>query len=345
MVDDDTDAVPCTTHMSEGQTGTMAAMTLTVGPRDPSLLEPIPHGRTARRLGWELLPPMTRRLVEERFGTKVVNAVSSGAGFTPGCASTLTGADGRKMFLKAASKKAQKPFADAYREEIRKLRGLPSPLPVPRMLWSHEDDLWVLLALEHVDGRHPERPWNRTDLDACLDTLERLAQTLTPPPLELGTFAEDFADFLTGWDHVRSTYPEWPHLEEAAALAARYAVATRGNTLVHTDARDDNFLLAGGRAYLCDWNWPVIGAAWIDTVCLLMTAAGDGLDADAVLAERALTRKVDPEDVDSLLALLCGYFLERRDEPVPHSSPYLRVHQDWCAEASWAWLARRRGWV
>jgi hypothetical protein len=114
---------------------------------------------------------------------------------------------------------------------------------------------------------------------------------------------------------------------------------------VHTDARDDNFLLTGGSAYLCDWNWPVMGAAWIDTVCLLMTAAGDGLDADAVLAERALTRKVDPEDVDSLLALLCGYFLERRDEPVPHSSPYLRVHQDWCAEASWAWLARRRGWV
>ncbi|HET9759543.1 MAG TPA: hypothetical protein VFP51_07305, partial [Nocardioidaceae bacterium] len=106
-----------------------------------------------------------------------------------------------------------------------------------------------------------------------------------------------------------------------------------------------NFLLTPERAYLCDWNWPVTGAAWIDTVCLLLTAAGDGLDVDAVLQERALTRNVDPDDVDSLLALLCGYFLERRDEPVPHSSPYLRAHQDWCAEASWAWLARRRGWV
>ena len=48
--------------------------------------------------------------------------------------------------------------------------------------------------------------------------------------------------------------------------------------------------------------------------------------------------------VDSLLALLCGYFLERRDEPTPYSSPYLRHHQDWCAEVSWAWLAQRRGW-
>jgi aminoglycoside phosphotransferase (APT) family kinase protein len=288
---------------------------------------------------------MVRRLVEDRFGTKFVEAVSADAGFTPGCASVLTGADGRRLFLKAASKKAQRPFAAAYREEIRKLRGLPPGLPVPTLLWSHEDDLWVLLALEHVDGRHPERPWNRADLDACLDTLERLAQTLTPPPLELGTFAEDFADLLTGWDHVRSTYPDWPHLEEAIGLASRYAAATHGNTLVHTDARDDNFLLTPGRAYLCDWNWPVIGAAWIDTVCVLMTAAGDGLDADALLAERALTRNVDAEDVDSLLALLCGYFLERRDEPVPHSSPYLRDHQDWCAEVSGAWLAGRRGWV
>jgi hypothetical protein len=89
----------------------------------------------------------------------------------------------------------------------------------------------------------------------------------------------------------------------------------------------------------------VTGAPWIDTVCLLLTAYGDGVDADAVLARRALTRDVDPGHVDSLLALLCGYFLSRRDQPVPHSSPYLRRHQDWCAEASWAWLAERRGWA
>ena len=121
-------------------------MTPVTGPRDLTALAPIPYGATARRLDWLLLPPMVRRLVEDRFGTKVVAAVSADAGFTPGCASVLTGADGRRLFLKAASKKAQRPFAAAYREEIRKLRGLPSGLPVPTLLWSHEDDLWVLLA-------------------------------------------------------------------------------------------------------------------------------------------------------------------------------------------------------
>jgi hypothetical protein len=331
-----------------GAAYTMTAMTsmAAAGPRGLLMLEAVPHGRTASRLDWQLLPPMIRRLVEDRFGTTVVEATSAGAGYTPGLASTLVGANGRRMFLKAASKKAQKPFAAAYAQEIRKLRSLPSGLPIPRLLWSHEDDLWVLLALEYVEGVNPTRPWVADELEACLDSLQKLAQTLTPPPVQLRTFEEEFADMVGCWDHVRETAPDWPHLEDAAALAANLAAATAGNTVVHTDARDDNFVLTPrGRAFLCDWNFPVRGAAWIDTVCLLMTAFGDGHDADAQLARRPLTRNVSPDHVDTLLALLCGYFLERRDQPTPYSSPYLRHHQDWCAEVSWAWLAQRRGWT
>ncbi len=316
------------------------------GPRDPLAVEPVPYGRTARRLDWLLLPPALRRLVESQFGTTVVDAESSEAGFTPGLASVLTGADGRQIFLKAASRKAQRPFAQAYADEIRTLRRLPEGLPVPRLLWTHEDDLWVVLALEHADGDGPARPWERDQLDECLDTLEVLAGTLTPPPMTLRPFGEDFADLVDSWDHVRRTAPQWPHLEEAAALAARVGTATLGSTVVHADALSDSFRITrDGRAVLGEWNAPVVGAAWIDTVCLLMTVSGDGLDADALLAERPLTAPVDPDDVDTVLALFCGYFLERRDQPRQHSSPYLRRHQDWCAEASWAWLARRRGWT
>jgi len=316
-------------------------------PQDLATVEPVPHGQTARRLDWLLLPPMLRRLIEGRLGSAVVSADSAGAGFTPGFASVLTGRDGSRQFVKAASTKAQAPFADSYREEIRKLRLLPDGLPVPRLLWSHEDDLWVVIGLEYVDAPNPARPWARAELDACLDSLEVLADRLTPPPpgLDPAAFAEDFEAFRTGWAYVREHSPDWPHLEEAAALADRMDEVTRGDTLVHTDGRDDNFLLpAGGPALLCDWNWPVVGAAWIDTVLLLISAYGDGLDADAVLAERRLTRDVDPDHVDVLLALICGYMLECRDRPVPNSSPYLRVHARWYSEVSWAWLAQRRGW-
>jgi aminoglycoside phosphotransferase (APT) family kinase protein len=303
-----------------------------------------PHGRTARRLDWRLLPPMLRRMIEERLGAKVTAAESAGAGFTPGFASTLTGANGRTIFVKAASKKAQQVFADSYREEIRKLRHLPQGLPVPQLLWSHEDDLWVVLALEHVTGANPSRPWQPDHLAACLDTLEVLADALTPPPMRLTTFADDLTPEVACWDYVRQVEPDRPHLDDAAELAARVGDVTAGNTLVHTDVRDDNFLVDGTRAVLCDWNWPVVGAPWIDTVMLLCSVAGDGIDADALLDERRLTRNVDPEHVDALLAVLAGYFLKHRDDPVPNSSPYIRQHQAWYADATWNWLAQRRGW-
>lgn len=316
-------------------------------PQPVAEVAPVPHGRTAQRLDWLLLPPMVRRMVEDKVGFRVVRADSAGAGFTPGFASVLCGARGERVFVKAASTKAQRPFAEAYRIEIERLRTLPEDLPAARLLWSHEDDLWVVLALEHVVGHNPARPWRRTELDACLDLLEDLADRATPPPggMDLPALGDELAGFLTGWEHVRRHSPGWPHLEEAAALAGRMREVTAGSTLVHTDARDDNFLLRpDGTALLCDWNWAAVGAAWVDTVLLLISAHGDGVDADSVLAGRRLTRDVDPAHVDVLLALVCGYMLESRDRPVPASSPYLRVHARWYAEASWAWLAQRRGW-
>lgn len=311
---------------------------------------PPPAGRTARRLEWRFLPPEVRALVEERCGSPVVEAESQGGGFTPGFASTLTCEDGSRHFVKAASTQAQRPFAEAYREEARKLRALPDDLPAARLLWA-EDGEWVVLGLEHAGGRPPARPWRRPDLDRCLDALEEVADRLTPAPadLEMAAFADDFADFAAAWDVVLPAGPALPsmtpeRLEAAAALARGFAVVTAGETLVHTDVRDDNLLL-GERVVICDWNWPVRGAAWLDTVFLLVGPRGDGLDVEAVLRERRLTRDLPPEHVDTVLALLAGYFLRQRDLPVPPSSPYLRQHQAWCAESTWSWLAERRGWT
>ena len=166
----------------------MTAMTLTVAARGTrSLLEPVPHGRTARRLDWQLLPPMTRRLVEERFGTTVVKAVSAGAGLHPRLASVLTGADGAQMFLKAASKKAQRPFADAYREEIRKLRGAAVAAAGPAAAVEPRG--------RPVGAARPgvrRRPAPRAALAAAPSSTPAWTpsscspQTLTPPPLRAG---------------------------------------------------------------------------------------------------------------------------------------------------------------
>lgn len=313
----------------------------------PAPVEPVPAGRTARRLEWQHLPAPVRAWIEAQCGAPVVDAASQGGGFTPGFASVLTCADGSRVFVKAASAKAQPMFAGAYREEGRKLAALPAGLPAARLLWSLDDD-WVVLGLEHLPGRAPHRPWRREELDRVLDTLERVAGSLTPAPVDLGleTAATEFADFVSAWDHVRVSRPTLAHLEEAAALAAAHTESTRGDTLVHADLRGDNIILGEeGAVWLCDWNWPLAGAAWLDTVFLLVEPRGDGVDVDAVLAERRLTSDLPAESVDRVLALLAGYFLRQAELPVPPSSPYLRQHQAWCAHVVWDWLGERRGWT
>jgi hypothetical protein len=306
----------------------------------------IPHGRTAQRLTWPHLPPAVRALIEERCGSPVVDAVSQGGGFTPGFASVLTCADGSRHFVKAASAKAQRVFADAYREEARKLTALPAAAPAPRLRWLHDGD-WVVLGIEYVDGRAPRRPWRASELDAALDALEVVARELTPAPeeLDLSQFADELAAWPQFWEHVAATRPDLPHLADAAALAAGFGEVIRGDTVVHTDARDDNTLIRrDGTAVFCDWNWPTVGAPWIDSLLMLIGPCGDGLDVDAVLAERPLTRDVPAEHVDRVLALVIGYFFKSADDPVPPTSPYLRDHQRWQGEVLWRWLCQRRGW-
>jgi aminoglycoside phosphotransferase (APT) family kinase protein len=317
----------------------------------PVIPTTIPHGRTARRLEWPHLPPHVRALVEERCGSPVTEARSQGAGYTPGFASVLTCEDGSRHFVKAASLKAQRMFAEAYRVEAVKLAGLPDAAPAPRLLWLHDADDWVVLGIEYVESRQPRRPWQEPDLAACVAMTEAMALALTPPPegLVADDFATEFAGWPAYWDAVRCAGPDLPHFaeraDEAAALAARFLEVTGGSTLVHTDIRDDNLMLAtDGRVLLCDWNWPVVGAAWLDTVFLMIGPRGDGIDVDRVLAEAALTRDVPAEAVDIVLALVTGYFLMSADQPVPPTSPFVRDAQRWQGEVCWRWLAERRGW-
>lgn len=312
----------------------------------PPTVPPAPPGRTARRLEWQHLPPRVRSLVEVRCGSAVVGATSQTSGFTPGFASVLTCADGSVHFVKAASWVAQKAFAGAYREEARKMAALPPGVAAPRLLWTHDDAEWIVLGFEHVAARAPRRPWRPADVESCLAMLAETAALLTPGPeaMALDSFAAEFADWPRDWDYCLTTYV-LDHGADAAALAARFTEVCGGSTVVHTDVRDDNLLLTlDGRVLLCDWNWPVVGAAWLDSFFLLIGPRGDGVDVEALLATHPTFADVTPEAVDVMLALLVGYFLKHADDPVPSSSPHLRDHQLWQGEVCWEWLCERRGW-
>ncbi len=317
------------------------------GPPAPHELQQVPRGRTARRLEWTHLPREVRTRVERRLGSPVVEARSQGAGFTPGFASRLLGADGSRLFVKAANKVAQRPIAASYAEEARKLRLLPASVPAPPLLWVDEDDLWVVLGFEDVAGHTPNRPWVAGELARCLDTLVEVDSSMRtiPAQLRLVPLHRDLPTLLTGWSTVRGFRPDWPHLDEVEALARSFAELPDADHFVHADARDDNFILADdGRTLVCDWNWPCLGPRWLDTVMLLVSVHGDGVDADPYLERHPLTAGVPADHVDAWLAALCGFMVEADERPVPPSSPFLGVHRRWWAAATWSWLAARRSW-
>jgi len=311
----------------------------------------VPAGATASRPTWDELPAEVRRLVARRCGAEVVEATSVGSGFTPGFASRLLLADGRRVFVKAADEQTRAPFAASYRAEATKLAVLPAAVPAPRLLWSHDGDGWVVLTMEHVAGSQPSRPWTEAHLDAVLDALEAGAQALTPPPpgVQWPSFADDYGDLPGHWSACaeKERVPAWlrPYVAQCSDLAAAAVALLAGNTACHTDVRDDNILIdTDGTVWFCDWNWMVRAHPAFDSLALLLCAHGDGHDADALLERRTVTRGLPDGLVDGFLALLLGYFLHQADEPAPATSVWLRPHQGWYAEAAARWLARRRSW-
>ena len=301
----------------------------------------IPHGRTARRLTWEFLPPELRTEIEGRLGGEVVKAISHNSGFTPGFASTLRSESGATLFVKTAHKTAQALAARSYLAEAAALGRLGPRIPSPPLLWVLDGD-WITLGFEQVEGHPPQRPWVDEEFSRALDLAEQIATV--EPPVGLPSLAEDAPEFLTSWELVAVREPEHPHLTEASTLAQRL-VALPATALAHADLRDDNLLITPDGALACDWTNPALAPPWLDAITLAISAYGDGLDVDEHLKGRWVLSDVSDEDIDSWLSAFAGFMRYSSLLPSVRNSPYLRLHADWYATVAWEWLAERRGWV
>ncbi|GAB7192868.1 hypothetical protein NUM3379_35770 [Kineococcus sp. NUM-3379] len=306
---------------------------------------------SGQRIGWADLPGHVRAAVEAVLGAPVVAAVSQPGGFSPGTADRVRTADGRRAFVKAVSSGLNPHTPDMHRREVHVTGALPLALPVPRLLGSYDDGTWVALVLEDVEGRHPHTPWHADEVGHVLAALEALAAEPLPASLaDLPRAGTALAEDLGNWDAVAADPPAdldpWAaaHLAELRELGVRAAAAVAGDALVHCDVRADNLLVRpDGGVVVVDWPWACRGAAWLDTLMLLVNVnLHGGHDVEALLP-RGATVRAEPAEVTAVLAGLAGYFVHTSRLPAPPGLPTVREFQRAQGEALLPWVRERVG--
>jgi Phosphotransferase enzyme family len=302
-----------------------------------------------RRPLWAELPAPARARIEDLLACPVVAAQNCEGGFSPGFASRLTLADGRRAFVKAMDSDGWPAQALFHRAEARVAAALPASVPAPRFLGSFDDGRWVALAFESVDGTEPAQPWSLTDLDRVLAAVSQLGQVGTPSPIAL---PRDHPR-LGGWASVardpsrRARLPAcsaWAasHLALLITLESEGLAAAQGPSLVHFDLFPHNILLTADEVLFADWPHARLGAPFIDLLLLLSSAASSGIDPEPILARHPLAADVEPRAIDAVLAAHAGFCVAGALLPAPPGLEPITEAKSSLGLATVEWLARRK---
>jgi hypothetical protein len=310
-----------------------------------------------QRIAWEALPEHVRGAVEAWLGSPVVAATTQPGGFSPGVASRLVAADGRRVFVKAVCAVPNRDSPRFHRREIRIASALPADAPVPPLLWSMDEggDGWVVLAFEDVEGQHPVLPWKLDELDRVLDAQAALAASLTPSPL-----GEDVADSVVrwlnrhgrGWNRLLEDplpgMDEWTlrNIVKLAQLEGQAPAAAKGDTLLHFDTRADNLLLTPDSVYFVDWPHARLGLAWVDAVLMAPSVnMQGGPDPEELLNRHPAARTADPDAISAVIAAVAGFFTNQSLQPPAPGIPGIRNFQASQGVIARRWLQDRTGWL
>ena len=312
---------------------------------------------SGQRLYWAQLPDHVRRALETRLGAAVTEAVSQPGGFSPGVAARLRLANGRSVFVKAVSASINPHSPGMHRREARIAAALPPSVPTPRLLDAYDDGDWIALTFEDVEGAAPQVPWRRPELDRVLAAVSQLTSLLTPAPIDVERVSDLMSDVFTGWrqlaadvesgkDDLQGVDP-WVrrHLTDLVALEMQAAGAADGATLLHTDIRADNVLLAPAKVFFVDWPWASRGAAWIDLLFMLPSVAMQrGPKPWEIFDTHPLAREVAGDRVTAVVAVITGFFIRSSRQPSPPGLPTIRAFQRDQGLPALEWLKRRTAW-
>ena len=273
---------------------------------------------------WHELPATAHTHIERLLGGTVIAAQNCPGGFSPGFASRLRLADGRRAFVKAMDADAWPDEAVTHRTEAAITAVLPATVPAPRFLGAFDDGHWVVLAFEDIDGGEPPQPWNPTDLDRVVAAVRQLAPAVTPSPIPLprdhprlggwAQLARDPARLIRLPDHSR-----WAadNLATLVQLEEEGLAAAQGPSLVHFDLYPHNVLLTPRGVLFVDWPHARLGTPVVDLVIVLSSAAADRVDPEPILRNHVAPAELEPSIIDAILAAHAGFMLGSGLSPVP----------------------------
>ena len=99
-----------------------------------------------------------------------MDAVIQPGGFSPGVAARVRLDNGRRAIVKAVGD-INPDSPGIHRAEAQIAAALPADAPVARLLGAIDDDGWVILILEDIDGKMPTQPWLPDELERVLTAL------------------------------------------------------------------------------------------------------------------------------------------------------------------------------
>src|SRR3954464_1978369 len=296
------------------------------------------------RVAYDALPQAVHDWVETTLGSSVVQAQTQPGGFSPGVAARLVCADGSRAFVKAVSAEGNPDSPTLPRREIEVLRALPADLPVPRLMAAYDENPWVVLLIDDVDGEQPRLPWDEAELERVL-ALARAVNAVTG--VALGSIGERLAEWA-GWTKLAAgdgPADPWArqHLDRLVALEQTVQQATAGEHLLHVDFGADNVLLGAGRNWRVDWPWARAGAPWVDVVLAApCIALQGGPNPDDLLQQAGVS--ADAEAGTSVAAAFAGLMVYSSIQPPPPGIPTVREFQAVQGRIALDWLRARTRW-
>lgn len=272
-----------------------------------------------RRDDWTELPDEVRAEVRAWAGP-IRRAVPAGEGQSCNAALTLYREGKLPVFLKAV--RGVSCEMRWLRNEIESA-GLVGGIG-PAVLFHCDVGDWLVVVFEHLEGRPAKLGPGSPDLPVVATALGRLGAIRAPGLSSLGDrWKTRWWRGLPGELHGRDLKLLEAWEDKAPGLVA-------GDSLVHTDLHEDQFVLGeDGGVHIVDWGWPASGAAWVDPAFLvirLIRAGHHPADAESWARSQTCWGTAPPESVSAFAVYVAGLWSAKATESLAHTA---RDYADW----------------